>query len=82
MVPPPGLTPTRPRRPAAAPAQLALAVDPLADDPGPAVVDAIEAKIEADDLQRSRFATPAPACRCWRPWRDDGRCVRCGRGVA
>jgi hypothetical protein len=77
MVPPPGLT-TYP----AAPAQLAFATDPLADDLEPAVVDAIEARIELDDLQRSRFATPAPACRCSRPWRDDGRCVRCGRGVA
>lgn len=66
-----------------APAQLALVVDPLDDDPAAAVIAAIEARIAHDDDMRDRHAPPAPSCRCPHPWGDvgDQRCCRCGRTV-
>lgn len=56
-----------------------LLLDPLEDDLRPEQIAAVEARVQDDDERRARFATPAPACRCQRPWPfERGHCLRCG----
>ena len=67
----------------AAPEQLAFPTDARADGLPAQVIAAIEARIDDDNRRRDRYASPAPSCRCPRPWGDvrDRRCCRCGRTV-
>jgi hypothetical protein len=61
--------------------QLAIPLDALDDNPGPAERAAVEARIEDDDRRRALGASRAPACQCARSWPmgPDARCIRCGR---
>lgn len=63
--------------------QLALPLDPLADDLTEAERAAHEAAAAHQAEHRAALALPAPRCNCGpRAWGEPGHCQRCGRDRA
>jgi hypothetical protein len=63
--------------------QLAFPLDPRVDALGDGERAAVEGCIAFEDEHQADGATPAPTCRCRRPWPTDDRerCCKCGRNL-